>query len=418
MLSVNRKIKYRLYPTAKQARVLHQHLKRHQRLYNAALHHRRMNYDLLGNSINLSEQCRALTRLRAARPEYAKLNAQSCQVTLRGMDLAFRGLFRRRQAGARRAGYPRFKSLDRYHSWGHKKHGQGWRLVTNKTMRHGRLRFSGIGVIQLRGGARTPGTPKTCEIVHKVGRWYASITIACRPVRMCGSKAAGLDWGTETFLTIAEADGTTLQIPNPRLGRRMAQNLPTAQRQLSKKQRRSKNRQKATRRLGRLHHHLANRRKDFLHQTTNGLIQHYGLIATEALNVTHLTAAGGRRKQELNREILSTAPGTVFRILACKTEEAGSWYVAFSPRQLKPSQTCYACGRQEKKPLSIREHVCPCGVRCGRDENAARVLVHWALIGNAPGSERTRCGEPSAGLDHTIETQLSSEKQESPAKVS
>jgi putative transposase len=236
-------------------------------------------------------------------------------------------------------------------------------------------------------------------------------------MRRCGTKAAGLDWGTETFLTIAEADGTTKQLANPRFGRRMAQRLNAAQRALSRKTRGSKNRQKAKRHLGRLYRQLAQQRRNFLHQTTNELVRTYGLLATEALTVAGMTSAAGRRKRGLNREILNTAPGAFLEMLACKAEEAGSWYVTFSPRKYKPSQTCYACGRQEQKVLAVREHVCPCGARCSRDENAARVLVHWALIGNAPGSERARCGESSAGLDRTIETKLGSKKQESPARV-
>ena len=149
---------------------------------------------------------------------------------------------------------------------------------------------------------------------------------------------------------------------------------------------------------------------------TNRLIGDDGLLATEALAVKPLTAAGGRRTRGLNREMLDTSPGAVFRILACKAKEAGSWYVELSARLIKPTQTCHACGRQEKNALSVREHVCPCGVHCGRDENAARVLVHWAVIGNAPSSERARCGERSAGHDPTIATTLGSEKQESPAR--
>lgn len=78
MAPVNRNIEYRLYPTSKQEEALQQQLKLHQRLYNAALQHRRMNHDLLSKSVTFAEQCRALTRLRAVRPEYAALNAQSC----------------------------------------------------------------------------------------------------------------------------------------------------------------------------------------------------------------------------------------------------------------------------------------------------------------------------------------------------
>ncbi|WP_038033625.1 zinc ribbon domain-containing protein, partial [Thioalkalivibrio sp. ALE23] len=61
-----------------------------------------------------------------------------------------------------------------------------------------------------------------------------------------------------------------------------------------------------------------------------------------------------------------------------KAEEAGAWAMEAPTRQLKPSQTCHACGRQEKKPLGQRHHACACGASCSRDENAARVLMAWA----------------------------------------
>jgi putative transposase len=323
-MQVKRKVEYRLYPTTKQEQSLRETLRLHQRLYNAALQQRRMNYDLLGKSITFAKQCRGLTRLRAFRPEYQDLSAQSCQVTLKRVDLAFQGFFRRLKAGTHPAGFPRFKSLDRYHGWGYKTHGDGWKLLTNDTMTNGRLRLSGIGVVKLRGRARTPGLPKTCEIVHKAGRWYASITIECWPTRTCGTKAAGLDWGTETFLTIAEGNGTIQRIENPRYGRLRSKRLRSAQRHLTKKHGGSKNRNKARQRFAHLHRELANKRKNFIHQVTSSLVNGSGLLATESLGVKNMTAAGGRRKRGLNREILNTSPSAFLKILACKAEEAGS----------------------------------------------------------------------------------------------
>lgn len=58
---------------------------------------------------------------------------------------------------------------------------------------------------------------------------------------------------------------------------------------------------------------------------------------------------------------------------------------------LKPSQTCHRCGIQHKKTLSVRRHVCACGANCSRDENAARVMLNWALA-NATGQELAEVG--------------------------
>src|SRR5205814_2322840 len=119
------------------------------------------------------------------------------QVTLKRVDRAFQNFFRRVRAGQSKPGFPRFKSFARFSGWGYKTHGDGWRLFTNERMKHGRLRLAGIGELKIRGQARSAGTPKTCEIMHKGECWYASITIACQPQREAGRLASGLDWGVE-----------------------------------------------------------------------------------------------------------------------------------------------------------------------------------------------------------------------------
>src|SRR5919198_3834440 len=102
----NRKVTYRLYPTIKQRKALTETLTLHQRLYNAALEQRKIAYRRQRCSVSYAEQCRDLTALRTTDPDYAALNAQSAQVTLKRVDLAFKAFFRRVQAGNGKAGYP------------------------------------------------------------------------------------------------------------------------------------------------------------------------------------------------------------------------------------------------------------------------------------------------------------------------
>jgi putative transposase len=116
------------------------------------------------------------------------------------------------------------------------------------------------------------------------------------------------------------------------------------------------------------------------------------LISVESLNTLSMSASGGNRKKGLNREILSAAPGAFHQMLKYKAEEAGIEWIEVPTRQVKPTQTCHGCGRQEKKPLSQRWHSCVCGVSCSRDENAAKVILNWALFGSASGQELSRCG--------------------------
>lgn len=313
----------------------------HQRLYNAALEQRRLAWRMLSKSVTFAEQCRQLTELRADDETYAALNAQSCQVTLKRLDLAFHSFFRRVKTGEK-PGFPRFKAYQRYPGWGYKTHGDGWKFTPGDGMRHGRLRLSGIGVLKMRGQARTEGTPKTLEVLHKDGRWYTSVTLACEPLRQGGRDAAGLDWGVETFATVALSDGTTEAVENPRHLRRKLRHLRRVQREVAKKKRAGRNREKCRQRVASLHRKVANARRDFLHQTTAKLVQRLGLIATEGLNVKAMTAEGGSHKSGLNRG---------------------------------------GCGKQAKKALAERTHRCECDLVSGRDANAARVMLNWALYG-------------------------------------
>jgi putative transposase len=405
MKPVNRKVTYRMYPTTTQAKALEHLLTLHQRLYNADVEQRKTAYRRQRISVGYAEQCRELTTLRVTDLDYSALDAQAAQVTLKRVDLAFQHFSRRVRERAGKAGYPRFKSLHRFSAWGYTTHGDGWRLLPGEGMRHGRLRLSRVGAVKIRGKARTIGEANTCEIQHKDGRWYASVTVECCPQREAGPLVAGMDWGVETFATLALSDGTMLHLDNPRHTRRGLVQLRQAQQPLSRKRRGSKNREKAKRMVAALHRRVAHQRREFLHQTSDWLMTLIGWLVTERLAVQPMTTNGGRGKRGLNREILSTAPGLFLQMLAYKAEEAGSGYVEAPTRRLKPSQTCHRCARQVKKTLAERLHQRPCGVVCLRDDNSALVLLQYAL----DSQELAGCGET---------TRVVSVKHETPPQAS
>jgi putative transposase len=388
MEAVSRKVVYRMYPSHRQSAMLLDALGLHQRLYNAALEQRITSWRTQLKGISLGEQSRDLTELRAEFPEYAGLNAQSSQVTLKRLDLAFQAFFRRVKSGET-AGFPRFKSFERFSGWGYKTHGDGFRFVPGDGFRHGKLRLSGIGVIPVRGRARTSGETATCEIQRKGARWYASFTIKCEPRRERGTQAVGLDWGVETFATLAHEDETFSAVENPRFVREAKAKLEAASQVLALKKRGSKRRKKAVCVIAEIHRRTANKRRDFLHKTSAALVVSTDLIATESLTVGGMTRSArgtvenpGRnvaQKAGLNREILSTAPSAFLAMLRYKAAEAGSKFVEINARKVKPSQTCSDCGRQRKKSLSERRHACECGCNLSRDENGARVNLLWAF---------------------------------------
>jgi putative transposase len=376
---MNRKVTYRLYPKKQQADRLLEMLAFHQRVYNTALEERIRIYKEQQRSLTFPDQCKALTKWRKENNCLAEINAQSLQVTLKRLDLAFQAFYRRLKA-AEKPGFPRFKSLARYPGWGYKSHGDGWRLFPGQSGQHGKVRLSGVGMISMRGKARTQGEAKTCEIIHKSGKWYISVTLACKPKRSSGKKAVGFDWGLERFLVLHDSENNTETVDNPRHLKSELPLLKKLQQSVSRKtNKRSNNRKKTIKKLAKVHTKIANRRKNFHHEQATKIVSENGLIAAEILSVKSMTANGGAKKRGLNREILSTAPTQFYQLLKSKAEEAGVIWVDIPTREVKPSQTCYRCSVQKKKTLFERWHKCDCGASCSRDENAARVILNWAL---------------------------------------
>ena len=402
----DRKVTYRLYPNTEQEARLQDMLGLHQRLYNTALEERVRAYQETGKGLSFAGQCKALTQWRKAAPALSRLNAQSEQVTLKRLHLAFQHFFRRLKNGET-PGFPRFKGLHRYPGWGYKTHGDGWKLHPGDKGKHGRIYLQGVGFISIRGKARTQGTPVTCEILHKAGKWLASVTLEVEFIqRERGTGMGAFDWGLTEFLTIATPQGIET-VANPRhlknqlaelkrLGREVSRKIRVAQR-VSGKQKGfpvSANLRKAIEHLARLHAKVARQRKDFLHQTSADLVKRFASIATEALAVQAMTRSGGARKKGLNREILAASPSAFLQMIRTKAEEAGSWYEEAPTQEVKPTQRCHACWQlpDEKKTLSDRQHQCPhCGETCGRDDNAAMVLLRWLeqrlAGGSGPGRE-------------------------------
>jgi putative transposase len=119
-------------------------------LYNAARQERCDAWRLAKTPIGFGAQCQSVTVIRREDPAYLALNAQSLQVTLKRLDLAFAAFFRRVKEGAQEPGFPRFKGRDRFPGFGFKTHGDGFKFQPDEGWRHGKLRLSGIGTMRAR----------------------------------------------------------------------------------------------------------------------------------------------------------------------------------------------------------------------------------------------------------------------------
>ena len=384
-----RNIEFRIYPTIGQERSLFGWLDLHRELYNAALQERRDAYQKCGISLSYNQQQNQLPEVKRVRPELTPLGSHALQETVRRVDRAYKAFFRRVKAGDK-PGFPRFKGKHRFDSFTYPDPA-GWKILEQDSGK-GRLRIGNMGTIKMRGKPRvalSKGEPRTLTVRHKNGKWYA--VVAVRYEADCLSRnrgyhdrQIGLDAGCKDLVFTSDHDN----IANPKNLACAQRKLKKAQKELARKKRGSKNRNKARDKVARIHQKVANRRKDFLHQLSACVVFLYAFIAIEKLQLKNMTRSSRgtmsnpgknvKQKAGLNRSMLDASIGLFFSMLAYKAEEAGSQLEKVPPNGT--TQICARCGKTVPKQLSVRIHDCPhCGFVAHRDYNAALNILLLGL---------------------------------------
>jgi putative transposase len=396
MMLVQRRVTYEMFPTPKQEEILETWRALHCELYNAAVEERREAWRTAGVSINYNRQQDQLPEIKEVRSDLEPLGSHALQWTCRRVDHAYRAFFRRLKNGET-PGYPRFKSRKRFKGWTWPDPA-GWKLVLpEKKGRHrprtAVLSISNLGNVRIRGRARNEGTPRTCTITKKHGRWYASIVIDCAPLREHGTGRIGFDWGLDSFLTFDDGTG----VENPKFVGRELPALKRLSKALKNKKKGSNNWKKAVRKLALFYARMERKRDDFQHKESAKLIKRAAFLATEELDTKQLVEKEDQTPAR-RRNILDSAPAGFLQKARYKAEEAGAGFVEIPTRIAKPSQRCPECFLEcGKKPIWQREHVCPhCGYRGPRDQSSAKLCLLWAEGKRPPGWGSASSAEESA----------------------
>jgi putative transposase len=142
----------------------------------------------------------------------------------------------------------------------------------------------------------------------------------------------------------------------------------------------SPEREKVVKALNHAYQRAKNRRDDFAHQNSHRLVDRYGLMVFEALDIQAMQSNGNK---VINRNIADAAWGKFVQYSTYKAESAGRAVIRMNPTGT--TQTCSSCGEIVPKDLSVRIHDCPhCGLKIDRDLNAALNILARGLtsIGN------------------------------------
>ena len=357
---------YRLLPRRRQHAALAAILESQRQLYNAALEERISAYRKAGVMRTYVDQCKALTEWRRTDPEAAVVPLCLQRWTLKQLEEAYRGFFRRVQAGAK-AGFPRFRGKGRFDSF-------GFRQFSGIRLDNGRLRFKGMpGGLRVHLHRPLPegGPIRSCVFRRDAKGWKVGFAVNFpeAPQRP-GARAVGVDLGISTLAVLSDGGF----IPSLKAARRAEGLLRTANRALARTTRGSRGHRKARMAVARTHAKTARARADYLHRTSARLVREYDVIAVENLNVK------GLARSALAKDVYDASWGRFISMLRYKAACAGSHIIEVDPRNT--SQDCSGCGIKVPKELGDRLHECRnCGLVLNRDLNAARNILNRAGVG-------------------------------------
>jgi putative transposase len=249
---------YRIYPTARQERLLNETLAECRWLYNHFLHQRKTAWEERQETIGLYDQLGELPALKGETP-----------------------------------GYPRFRGRHRYDSFCFPQAPSGCQLHGNQ------LHLSKIGVVHVVLHRELEGNPKTvCVRRSPTGKWYVTIACEWEPAALePSSERVGIDVGLASFATLSTGE----TILNPCFFRQEEKALAKASRQLAKEEKGTPKRRKRRKVVARVHERTRFRRKDFSHRHSRKIVNRFQVIAVEDLSVNlsqeALRIGGGEQSQ-------------------------------------------------------------------------------------------------------------------------
>ena len=241
---------------------------------------------------------------------------------------------------------------------------------------------------------RGTGRIVAATLAQRNGRWSVSFTAQVTrqlPATRTPERIIGVDLGITTLYSGATPDGEhVLEVDNPRHLVKAQRSLAHAQHVASRRQGPRKgvepsNRwRRANARVQRVHAHVANSRKDQIHQVTTRLAKDYDVIVVETLNVKGMV-----KNHALAKHISDAGFSEFVRQLEYKTQWYGSTLVK-ADRFYPSSKTCGRCGTvRATLSLAMRTYACEsCGHQVDRDLNAATNLARLGLPGTHSGTGR------------------------------
>jgi len=391
-MQVNRAYKLELSPSDKQRTDLFKFAGTSRWAWNWGLADRNFRYrnhsgvDRYTTAINQNKEIVKLKH--SSEPWLKEISKTVPQDALRDLEQAFKDFFKRTH------GFPKFKkkgvhdsfrltSTVRIHEHGfHKKcklrgaknHSCSKTCIQKFTAPC--IQLPKLGKIRLKEvpDLDETATISSATVSREADRWFVSLTVTeeLEEPGIRKGECIGVDAGLKhSFVT---SDGK--KYDNRRFLRRKLRKLRTLTKELHRREKGSKNRQRSRTKIAKQHWKIKNLRSDFLHQITTTLAKNHRIVVIEDLNIKAMM-----KNRKLSRAIADVGWGEFRRQLKYKCDWYGSTLVE-APRFFPSSKLCSNC-ECVKKDLTLAERVYECnncGISLDRDHNAALNLKKYGTM--------------------------------------
>ena len=352
--------KYRIYPDAEQMQFFAKCFGCVRFVYNRMLSDRIEHYNLTGKSLNNTpaQYKSEFTWLKEV-DSLALANAQM------NLNTAYRNFFRDKSNG-----FPKFKSKKNNNFSYTTNNQKGTVYIENGYIKLPKLKSP----VKIRQHRSFEGVIKSCTISKAPsGKYHISILVETEIQKLPASDMrVGIDVGIKDFAVLSNGES----YKNPKHLRKSEKRLAKLQRDLSRKQIGSSNRNKARIKVAKLHEKIANQRMDFLHKKSTEIIRENQAIVIEDLKVKNLM-----KNHNLAKSIAEVSWSRFREMLDYKSR----WYgreLIIAPPDYPSSQLCSDCGNRssQTKDLACRVYICPeCGLEIDRDYNASLNLLKLTM---------------------------------------